>query len=285
MTLPVFLLLNNFFILTSTTQSMVILIIIGVALIGIGIFLIFYRKKFQNTITEMKYIQTSPVKNIQENYQKISGELGKGNYSEYVELKGISKSKHPLKSQHTNSDCVWYRSTVVREYEEEHYETDSKGNRQKVTRRGSENVSTVENGTPFELDDGTGSIKINTSGAEIVSKQIYNQFKPGEYNGSIKINLGGILGGSSGRRTLGYRYVEDVIPLEQNLYILGEASDKDGSLEIKSPGDKKKKFIVSVKSEEELIKSYSTSAAIMLVAGIILPLLGIGAIIFAILKK
>jgi hypothetical protein len=261
--------------------SNVVMILIAAGLVVVGIILFFMRKKYLDTVMEIKYIQTSKIKDIIDNHKSISGELGKGNYSETVEVKGLSKSNKPLKSEHKKVDCVWYRSNIIREYEEEVEVTDSQGNRRRETRRGSETVSTVENAIPFEVDDGTGSIKITSGGADIVSKQIYNEFKPGEYSGSFRITLG--LG--SGRRTIGYRYTEDVIPIDQNLYILGEASDKDGELVIKKPSDKKKKFIVSVKSEEELIKQYTTTATLMLVGTIILPVIGIGLLVYTLFFK
>jgi len=272
------LLTADFFILSGDNNS-IILFIIGGVLIGIGVLLLFLRKKSLDTVTEIKYVQTSPCKNIIENYQSISNELGKGNYSEYVEIKGAGKSSNPVKSQHTKTDCLWYRSQVVREYEEEVMTTDSNGNRRRETRRGSETVSNVTNYAQFEVDDGTGSIKINPEGAEIHAKQVHNKFEPGEYRGSFQIVLSSLTGG---RRTIGYRYTEEIIPINHPLYILGEASDKDGELTVKKSTDKKKKFIVSTKSEEELIRSYSRSALFMLIGSIILPLIGIGLIIYGI---
>jgi uncharacterized membrane protein len=266
---------------SSSGSTMAVMIIIGIILIGIGIVLIFLRAGKLNTVNEMKYVQTSQIGNIIENHKSISGELGKGGYSEYVELKGNGKCSKPLKSQHTNTPCLWFRSTVVREYEEERTVTDSNGNRRTEIHRGSETVSTTEDSTPFDLDDGTGSIKINPQGAEIIGKQVYNQFKPGEYSGPLNI----VLSTFNKRRTIGYRFTEDLIPVDQKLYILGEASDKDGELEVKRPSDKKKKFLVSVKSEEELIKSFTSAALFMLIGTIVLSLIGVGLIIGAFFVK
>jgi E3 Ubiquitin ligase len=262
-------------------ESLLVMILIAAGLIVVGVILFIMRKKYLDTVMEIKYTQTSKIKDIIDNHKSISADLGKGNYSETVEVKGVSKCAKPLSSEHKKAECVWYKSEIIREYEEDVETTDSNGNRTRETRRGSETVSTIENSTPFEVEDDTGSIKIAISGAEIVAQQIYNDFQPGEYSGRINISFGR----SSGRRTIGYRYTEQVIAVDQNLYILGEASDKDGQLVIKKPSDKKKKFIVSVKSEEELIKQYMTTATIMLVGSIILPLAGIGLLVYAFLFK
>ena len=193
---------------------------------------------------EMKYAETTTAKRIEENYKDITEKLGKGNYTEGVELKGQGKTNKPLKSQHTNTDCLWFKSQIIREYEETVNVTDSEGRKKTEIRRGSETVSTTEDSIVFDLDDGSGAtIKINPEGSEIVGKQIYNQFKPGEYTGPLNFTLNALAGG---RRTIGYRYIEQIIPSDQRLYILGEASDKNGVLEVKNFSDKKKKFIISI---------------------------------------
>ncbi len=262
------------FVLASPGSAMAVMIIIGVMMIGIGVVLFFLRKGRLKLVNDMKYAQTSEISNILENQKSISEELGKGGYSEYVELKGEGRAGKPLVSQQTNSSCVWFKSVIVREYEEEETDTDSAGNRTTRTVRGSETVSTTENSIPFDLDDGTGSIRINPEGAEIIGKQVNNKFEPGEYSGPLRFTLGNL----NSRRTIGYRYAEDIIPVDQRLYILGESSDKNGIIEVKKPSDKKRKFLVSVKSEEELVKSFTGTALFMLVGSIVLMLIGIGLI-------
>jgi len=273
---------DNFLLLLQGTEGsksfLIIFTVIAVILFIVSAVLFTFRKKALDTLLEMKFVQTSRIKNIIENYQSIINQLGKGSYLEYVEVKGITKCSNPLKSQHTNTDCVWYHSQILREYEETVTTRDSKGYSRTEIKRGSEVVSDITNKTEFEVDDGTGKININSDSSEIVSKLIYNNFQPGEYRGTVQINFGLF----SGRRTIGYRYKEEIIPLNQNLYIIGEASDREGKLEIKKPSDKNKKLIISVKSEEELIKKYNSKAIGLFVAGIILPIIGIGLILFGI---
>ncbi|MBN2545530.1 MAG: E3 ubiquitin ligase family protein [Spirochaetes bacterium] len=275
----------NFLLLLQGSQSslskLVIFIVISIIFFIASVILFIIRKKALDVLLDIKFVQTIKIKNIMENYQSITDQLGKGNYSEYVEIKGVSKCGNPIKSQHTDTDCVWYHSQILREYEETVTTKDSKGYSRTEIRRGSEVVSDITNKTDLEIDDGTGKINVNTDSSEIVSKLIYNQFQPGEYKGMININFSPIFG----RRTIGYRYKEEIIPLSQNLYIIGEASDREGRLEIQKPLDNRKKFIVSVKSEEELIKSFNTKAVILLTAGIILMVVGIGFILFGIFTR
>ena len=83
--------------------------------------------------------------------------------------------------------------------------------------------------------------------------------------GSFSLSLGMTPGG---RRILGYNYTESIIPIGQRIYVIGEASDSDGALIIKKPREKGKPFIVSLKSEEEIIGSHESSAKWYLVGAI-----------------
>jgi hypothetical protein len=87
-----------------------------------------------------------------------------------------------------------------------------------------------------------------------------------------------VIGG--GRRTLGYKYEEQIVPVGKPIYVLGEASDAGGQLAIRKPTKKGTSFIVSLKSEEELTRSaagtatgLTVGAAIAAVAGVIVALL------------
>jgi hypothetical protein len=85
-----------------------------------------------------------------------------------------------------------------------------------------------------------------------------------------------------GRRTIGYRYEESAIPVGRDVYVLGEAADSGGALTIRKPSGKGTRFIVSLKSEEALVKGARTGgtvltvlAAIAAAAGLLFAALGI----------
>jgi hypothetical protein len=179
---------------------------------------------------------------------------------------------------------------VTREYEETYWDTDSNGNREQRTRRGSDSVAHNVRSVPFYVDDGSGKIRIRPDSAQIVAEKVFSQFQPGEVQGNVlsfggfTFNLGGLRIGSGGSRTLGYRYEEEVVPVGRDLFILGEAADAGGELAITKPGDKKHKFIISVKSEEELIRSTSTAITILLICGLIAGAGGIAVTVLSLLN-
>jgi hypothetical protein len=63
------------------------------------------------------------------------------------------------------------------------------------------------------------------------------------------------------------------------MYVLGEAYMDCGQLVVGAPRDKKKPFIVSTKSEEELIKTKKSSANLQLIGGIVCAVIGVIAVI------
>jgi hypothetical protein len=138
------------------------------------------------------------------------------------------------------------------------------------------------------VKDDTGEIKVNPEGAEFVAEKVYSNFQPGDISGgsisigSFRLSLSGLNLGS-GRRTLGYNYEEIAIPVDSDLYILGEAADAGGLLQIRKPTEKGKKFMISTKSEEELQRSIQGGMTATLIGSIVCAVGGIALIALTIL--
>lgn len=259
-------------------------IVIGLVLIGIAVGLYFARQRALNKVMNIKYHETSKASDVVSIYNELKLELGEGNYSgNIVELSGIGSSSNPLMAEHSNSACLYYKAQVTREYEYTETERDSEGNSKTVTRRGSETVSNNERYIPFYLDDGSGAkIMVDMEGAEKHTVQSVDRFENNAPSG-FSINIGG---GYSNSRTLGFRYKEHIIPNNSKLYVLGEASDRRGEFGIIKPKDSKdNNFIVSTKSEEEIIKSTQSSAGMYMVFAIIAAIAGVGSIIYQFFAK
>ena len=84
------------------------------------------------------------------------------------------------------------------------------------------------------------------------------------------INLGG------GERTIGFRSVESIMPVDAPVYVLGVVQD-DGSIGAPS-GDKEKRFVVSYRSEEALGDQIGKDARVL---GLVAAGLALGGLIFA----
>lgn len=250
---------------------MLVAIIIGVILAGIGGFLIYNRQFALNKAMNVRYHQTTQIREELEIYQAVAAGVGKGSYSgKIVEFKGICMTKNPLEAEHSGTPCVYYEATVTREYEYTSTSTDSEGRTHTETRRGSETVSSNKRAVKFYLNDGSGEeILVDSEGASIDSIKTYDQFEREPRQGFSWTSL------ISGSRTLGYQYTERCIPVKAQLYVLGELSDRGGEVAVVKPTKEGENYIISTKSEEQIVADAQSSAGWQLWGGIALIIAGI----------
>jgi hypothetical protein len=185
-----------------------------------------------------------------------------------VEVKGFLRCEEPLKSEMAGHECAYYLSQVIREYNE----TDRDADGDLQTRRRSEVMASNERFAPFVVEDDSGVVGIRGEGAEVDALEVMNRFE-NDTGGEGSITLGGIsvnLGG--GARTIGYRYVESVLPVDGPVYVLGVAQE-DGHIGAPVEEDGEKRFLISHRSEEQLEKKYRRTA-------LLLGLLAVGLFLF-----
>jgi E3 Ubiquitin ligase len=250
-------------------------LIIGIVLIGIGIFLYFNRQKALNKAMDVKYYETSKINDLLDTYKHIESGIGTGNYNGgLVEVKGLCTTNQPLIAEHSEKPVVYYQASVERKFEVTEQERDSNGNYRTVVRTRTETVSSNTRAVPFYLNDGSGGqILVDTEGASVDAIQTFDRFDPNPPEG-FNFSYGG---GDS--RTLGYSYREKSIPINTQLYVLGEISDRRGQISIVKPSEKGKNFIISTKSEEQIVKSAESSAQWQLYGAIGLTVGGVITII------
>ncbi|MBU0937090.1 MAG: E3 ubiquitin ligase family protein [Spirochaetes bacterium] len=254
------------------------MIFIPIGLFALGIVLFLVSRSQSKKAYDMQSVETSSSADLATAAADVAREIGAGSFHQQAELKGKAECDTPLSSEHAELPCIWYRSTITREYEERYTERDSEGRSQTRTRRGSEIVSTNERRTNFMLRDASGTISIDPEGASMDGEKLLSRFEQGKSGASVTIggmsfNFGGL---SGGRNTLGYRLEEWGIPVGKTLYILGEATDKDGQLHLAKPETKGQRYLISVKSEEQLVKAAKTGT---LVLRIIAAVLAAGAVV------
>jgi hypothetical protein len=190
-----------------------------------------------------------------------------------VEVKGTLRCESPLESEMAHQRCAYYLSQVIREYQET--ERDADGDLE--TRRRSEVVASNERFAPFAVEDDSGAVGVRGEGAEVDALQVMNRFER-DADPSGGITLGGITVNLGEReRTIGYRYVESVLPLDAPVYVLG-AAQEDG--EIGAPSDGEGRFLISHRSEEQLEKKFRRDALVL--ALVALGLFVFGAIFVAV---
>ncbi len=255
--------------------------IVGGLLIVLCVVLLLFRRSQQGKLLEIRSTETLTAKELIEAAKYVTERMGEaGSFNRIAEIKGFVRCDQPITSELAQQPCVYYDMTVTREYEEDYWQTDSQSKRQvRRTRRASEPVAHNSQRIPFWVEDSTGRIKVNPEGADVDGVQVVDRFEQPRPSGGLVLSFGGFsmdLGGFGGARTLGYRMRESVLPLDRKVYVLGEVRDSSGELAVERPREKKR-FLISLKSEEELVKSAQSAvqwltvgAAASGIAGVVL---------------
>ncbi len=261
----------------------------GAILIVLGIVFWVIRGKKAGKLNILEVNETSKANEIIENYKGMVESHGPGAFSIYGELKGKAVADTPEISEFSKKECVYYRSVVTREYEELITRTDSNGHTQKKWVKKSDTVSSHSNTSPdFAIEDETGKIFVNPTGAELYTVKTFSKFEQGtdSKNGGLNISIGGFnISSGPSIRTIGFKYEEFSIPLNTNLYVIGDINDRSGKLTISKPKDKKSPFIVSTKSEDELTDSLGKSVKWMKIAAYACFGIGTALLIYGIISK
>ena len=118
------------------------------------------------------------------------------------------------------------------------------------------------------------SVEINATGCKLEIPKTFDRFEPKNNLNSYRY-FNNFSWNRFGAETLGFKMTEETIEPNQNIYVIGEAFKVGDTIHIGKPMDNKKPFIVTTKSEEDLINSSNQKALTMLVGGIIAIIIGI----------
>jgi hypothetical protein len=242
---------------------------IGLLLAGISIVLLAMSQYQRGQLRQLRRAQRSTTKELAAFAESVSQALVEtGNYSQVVEMAGVIRCDEPLISEIAKQPCVYYDAQVSREYEEtRHLSSRRAKRRSSKTRRGSEMVSNNSQRIPFWVEDSVGRILVDPTNAEIEPIQIADRFESAETTAGGSLKIGGFSitlsvpspWPESGRRTIGYRLRERTLPVGRRVYVLGEVTDASGELTVQKPRGKGR-FLVSLRSKEELMRSASVRA-------------------------
>ena len=146
------------------------------AIIGIILFFVYRHNlaKYQS----IKLATPAKAGNLVRIFEGVAEVAGSGQWKDYVKLSGTVQCQHPLYSPIKREPCVYYSSSVVREYEETETRTDSDGHTVTDVTRKTETISHEVRSVPFEVRDETGAIAVDPSGAAIEPLEILNRFEP-----------------------------------------------------------------------------------------------------------
>ena len=236
------------------------------------------RPKIQSNITEIKYMKTKTITELRDMFNQMD-ENGLGNdYREFVELKGTIVSDNLVETPFSNRKVAYCESKLAQVTEVREQYRDSNGDlRTRVTKhentiseeKTSQEIGIVDNSTKDSV-----ILEINATGCKADIPKTFDRFEP-------KSNLNNYRYFNSfswnrfGAETLGFKMTEKTIEANQNLYVIGEAFKVGDKIHIGKSQDNKKPFIITTKSEEDLVNSTNRQAMIALIGGIIAIVIGL----------
>lgn len=270
---------------------------VGLVLLAVAALLFFFSRRSQSKVHYVKATETSKIGVIEKLVAEVAADMPDGlatGYKDYVEVKGRVVCDEPLQGEISDQTGAIVETEVVRVCERREERRDAQGNIHTEWRKHEETVSSNRRESPFWVDDGTGRLRVKPKGSRGVELiKVVERFQPasdGGAGGQITLSMGRFqMSVGSGRwdltssRTLGYRFIERVLPVGKPIYAIGEvAATEDEGLVLRPPTeeDKKKPFMVTPKTEEEIVKSAEKSAKILRIIAIVV---GAGGVALAVI--
>ena len=252
---------------------MPILLVVG------GLVAIFYlRPKTKNAVIEIKFLKTKTISELKDMFTQMD-ENGLGNeYREFVELKGKIVSNTLYDTPFSNRKVAYCNFKLSQVTETRHQYRDENGNMQTRIDKEENEISNEKTCQDISMMDSSGTdevvLEINETGCDLDIPKTFDRFEPKGNLGNYRY-FDSFSWGRFGGETLGFKMTEETIEPNQNLYVIGEAFRVGEKIHIGKPQDSKKPFIVTTKSEEDLINSSNQKALFLLLGGIVAVLVGI----------
>lgn len=250
--------------------------ILGLILLVVAVGLAFgyrSRRRRQGRILSTRVVTAEHLRQLA---ASMAEGLGAGSLTFPAALEGTVRCAEPLEAELSQTPAVYYSAQVRRELETP-AGTGEPGH-DKGPQRSSEQVAQRKQSIPFELEDASGSIAVDPEGARFLAEKSLSRFEPEQSAGAalqvgrFRLTLSGTPQGTS--RTLGYRFEEEAIPVGRRVYVLGEATDRGGTLRVASPAESKD-FLVSVKSRDQLLRELGSGSRALLIAAIVCAVIGV----------
>jgi hypothetical protein len=191
--------------------AFLILLFFAILFLVAGGVLLYFRNRTKQKSALMSQTETSNASDV--------GGIAPGTL---VEVKGTLRCDEPLTSEMAERQCAYYASTVTREYLRDDYgDDDNDVGSDRRTEIIAQNVQFA----PFMVEDDSGFVGVHAEGAEVDARQVMNRFDRNTGNegsfslGGVSVNLGG------GERTIGYRYSESILPVDESVYVLGAVQE------------------------------------------------------------
>jgi hypothetical protein len=201
----------------------------------------------------------TPAELVHRHESAVRDARGAGTFVRAADTSGVVRCAAPLTAPLSATPCVHFRATVTACIEELRAGNDAHGRPGARWERHDTVVSDHEQGTTFEVLDGDAAVAVAPRGAEVDAPLVtVDRFEQDASPGVDGLSIAGLpIGrlslGSGGRRVLGYRHVEHVVPVGARVHVHGSADDRAGRLTFcASEG---RPLVISTRSKEEIVAS------------------------------
>lgn len=223
------------------------MVILGVILLLVAAGCYFAARSQARKLRAISAADTFTARMLGDLYQQVTISLGGEALAQPCEVAGTIEADAPLSAPTSGTACVAFTHLVTREYEADVTTTDAAGVKRTTTERRSETVENRQQRARFFVRDATGRVLIDPEHAELDLADTTDRTDPPPAGAPA--------------RTLGYRRQERALPVGTQVYVLGCVVDGgDQPMIARSPRDSKQKFIISRRSERELMTAASSAA-------------------------
>jgi hypothetical protein len=215
---------------------------------------------------------------------ELPGEEATG-YAQFVEIKGQLRCDDPIHGELSHEAAAIVETRVERLYETRVETRDAQGHVRTEWQKGRETLSQNRHESPFHLADATGAVRVLPTGARVDLVTVVDRFEPASAVeqgaggtmtigvGAFRVSIGSLA--SNDRRTLGYQFQEAILPLDRDVYALGEFADTSDGTVLRRPSEGQKPFLLSLQSEAEVVRKTERSARLYRYGAIAGAILGI----------
>lgn len=241
--------------------------------------LVYLRAKMLNHVREMKFMTTSTIRDLQDMFGMMQADGLGSAFRNYVEIKGVVHCEQAVRAPFSSREVAYCTSRLTAVTQREEQYKDNNGNVHTRTVKDEELLSNEDSADVLILKDDSSDEHVTLdikNGCSFDIPETFDRFESRE-------NLGNYAYFRNFRshrpNLLGYRMQERTVSLNQPLYVLGEAYKEGNVIHIGKPADKDKSFIISTKSEDELVGKYERNAKMALFGGIAAVVVGIALLI------
>lgn len=254
-------------------------ILIGILLAVGGVAYGFYMfRKHAGVAMEMQYMQTSPIRDAQELIQEMSA--SDPDYHHYVELKGTLFCEEKLMAPFTERPVAYYVSKSYMVSEETKTIRDSNGHMRSKIEKSETLISDEKSSAAVYLKDQSGDIPVyidvESFGGDMDLQKGCDRFERRDSEWMQRNqSYYSRWEHQTSPRLLGYHLKEELLNVEQPIYVLGEMYQNGGKYYVGKSVIAKKPSKLSYKSEECLVSDTKNKKLYSAMIGGAVTLVGI----------